>query len=302
MFKTESLIAFVLVAKYKSFTLAAKEQQQSTMAISKQISQLESRLQEPLFIRTTRIIKLTEFGENFLLRAKEILAQHDALDIWLDSRKGYLEGTIKVVAQDVQTYEETIFPWVGEFQRLYPDIKLVFEVNESPLDLNQHHHDIYWGIGEYLGIQSPSLKRRSLWQAQLGIFASPDYLKSHGMPKSIEELRGHKMIGHPHSNPNNILVIKSKSDPTGMDVVELDAPILTVSNQSNFAAQGLGLINALVDNHDIKDYLAKKQLIPVLEEHWLSSAEIYIYYQHAKIEQVKIRAFIDFFLSKRQFW
>ena len=66
MFKTESLIAFVLVSKYKSFTLAAKEQQQSTMAISKQISQLESRLQEPLFIRTTRIIKLTEFGENFL--------------------------------------------------------------------------------------------------------------------------------------------------------------------------------------------------------------------------------------------
>lgn len=302
MFKTESLIAFILVAKHKSFTLAAKDLELSTMAISKQISQLETRLEEPLFIRTTRIIKLTEFGEDFLRRAKDILIQHDSLELWLNSRKDNLVGTIKVVAQDVQTYEETIYPWVGEFQRLFPDIKLVFEVNESLLDLKKDCHDVYWGIGEYLGIQSPSLRKRSLWQAQLGIFASPEYLKQYGVPKNINDLKGHKMIGHPHSKPNNILVVKSQSNPNEMDSVELNAPILTVSNQSNFAVQGLGLINALVDNNDIKTYLEKKQLIPVLEEHWLPSAEIYIYYQHAKIEQLKIRTFIDFFLSKRKFW
>ncbi|GHB76092.1 LysR family transcriptional regulator [Psychrosphaera saromensis] len=302
MFKTESLITFVLVAKFKSFTKAAKEQKQTTMAMSKQISLLEERLQEPLFIRTTRIIKLTEFGEIFLSRAQEILAQHEALDTWLDSRKGSLKGTINVVAQDVQTYDETIFPWISEFQSLYPDIKLVFEVHESQLDININNHDIYWGIGHYLGDQHPSLVRRSLWKAQLGIFASPIYLNKYGVPKDLNDLSGHKMIGHPHSNPSNMLVVKSDQNELEMDCVEVDAPILTVSGQSKFAVQGLGLINALVDNHDIKNYLATNQLIPVLEPFWLSSAEIYIYYQHAKIEQIKIRSFIDFFLSKRQFW
>lgn len=302
MFKTESLTNFVLVAKYKSFTLAAKEQQQTTMAISKQISQLESKLNEPLFIRTTRIIKLTEFGEAFLLRAKQILSQHDALNVWLDARAGNLTGTIKVVAQDVQTYEETVYPWVSEFISLYPELNLVLEVNENLLDVNSHNHDIYWGVGEYLGVQHPSLKRRSLWQAQLGIFASPEYITKFGEPKTLEDLSDHKMIGHPHSKPPNVLIVNKQPNATEISTVELDTPILTVSGQSKLAVDGVGLINALVDNLDIKQYLANNQLVPVLKPFWIPSAEVYIYYQSAKIEQIKIRAFIDFFLSKRKYW
>ena len=87
-----------------------------------------------------------------------------------------------------------------------------------------------------------------------------------------------------------------------MEFVVLDAPMKTVSGQSKFAVSGLGLVNALVDNNDIKAYLANGQLLPVLEKYWYSSAEIYIYYHQVKLEQPKVRAFIDFFLSKRKYW
>lgn len=304
MFKTETLNAFVLVAKHRSFTLAANAHGQTPMAMSKQVSQLEKRLAEPLFERSTRKIRLTQFGREFLVHVQNILEQHDVLDNWLGARKGEFSGKLNIVSQSSQTYDETVFPWLAEFHQCYPNIELVFEVQESVIDIVKCPFDIYWGIDEYLGMQHPSLKRRSLWKAQLGIFASPKYLAKFGTPTSPSELKDHKMISHPHSDPSNALIVNkvAKSNQQKMEFEIVEAPIKTVAGQSKFAVQGLGLINALEDNHDIKDYIANHQLVPVLEEYWYSSAEIYIYYHQVKLEQPKVRAFIDFFLSKKNYW
>jgi len=304
MFKTETLIVFTLIAKHRSFTIAANVQGKTPMAMSKQISQLEKLLSEPLFERSTRKVRLTQFGEEFLHYAQQILGQHDFLEQWLESRQGILSGTINVIAQDQQTYDETIFPWLAEFHHLYPEVELVFEVQERMLDINKDPYDIYWGISDYLGIKHPNLKRRSLWQAQLGIFAAPSYLEKFGTPTTPSELQNHCMIGHPHQQPSNILIVNktANSKQQEMDFVQLEAPIKTVSGQAKFAVQGVGLINALVDNHDIKAYLASQQLVPVLEKYWHISSEIFLYYHQVKIEQPKVRAFIDFFLSKRKYW
>ena len=304
MFKTETLLAFILVAKHRSFTIAANVQSQTPMAMSKQVSQLEKRLGAPLFERTTRKIRLTEFGEEFLIRARNILDQHDVLSQWLESLQGHVSGSLKVLAQDVQTYTETVFPWLAEFHRLYPDVEVTLDVKENIIDIDQDAYDIYWGISDYLGAKHTGLKRRSLWKAQLGIFASPDYLTNFGTPTTPEELKGHRMIGHPHQQPSNILVVNktANSKQKEMECVSLEAPVKTVAGHSSLAVQGIGLINALVDNHDIKDCLAKQELVPVLEAYWYSSAEIYIYYHQVKLEQPKVRAFIDFFLDNRTSW
>lgn len=304
MFKTETLTAFVQVAKYGSFTAAANAQGQTPMALSKQVSQLESRLAEPLLERSTRKVSLTEFGEAFLLRAQQILGQHDSLAGWLEAQKGQVGGTLKVVTQSTQTYDETVFAWLAEFHQLYPDIKLEFDVQESIIDINKDAHDIYWGVADYLGQQHPGLKRRSMWKADFGIFASPQYLSEFGIPQMPDDLIHHRMIGHTHEQPGNLLVINKavNSNQTEMEYQLLQASVKTVSGHSALAVQGLGLINALVDNLDIKAYLVSGQLVPVLADYWYKNVEVYIYYQQVKSEQPKVRAFIDFFLSKRDQW
>ncbi len=304
MFKTETLTAFVQVAKYGSFTAAANAQGQTPMALSKQVSQLESRLTEALFERSTRKVSLTEFGESFLQRAQQILAQHDSLDSWLEARKGKVAGTLKIVTQSVQTYDETVFLWLAEFHQLYPDIELEFDVQENMIDINNDAHDIYWGVSDYLGQQHPGLKCRSMWKADYGIFASPAYLDKYGTPDIPDDLQKHRMIGHPHAQPGNLLVVNKtpNSKQTEMEYQLLPSPIKSVASHSDLAVQGLGLINALVDNLDIKTYLASGQLVPVLQDYWYQNVEVYIYYQQVKFEQPKVRAFIDFFLSKRGEW
>ncbi|GAA0297272.1 LysR family transcriptional regulator [Psychrosphaera haliotis] len=304
MFKTETLIAFVLVAKHRSFTLAAEEHQQTPMAISKQVSQLEQRLGSPLFERTTRKVNLTQFGQSFLIKANNILEQHEALQDWLETQSGEFTGSLKILSQDIQTYEETIFPWLAEFNQLYPDIELSFDVQENAIDIEQKPNDIYWGVADYLGQKHPGLKRRSLWKTKLGIFASPKYLAKYGTPQTPAELREHSMISHTHSQPDNALAVNQtpNSAQIEMEFEILNAPIKTVACHSKLAIDGLGLINALHDNNDIKQAVQNKQLVPVLTEYWYQNAEIYLYYHNVKIEQPKVRAFIDFFLSKRELW
>jgi DNA-binding transcriptional LysR family regulator len=304
MFKTETLLAFLQVARHGSFTKAANLQGQTPMAMSKQVSQLESRLGESLFERSTRKVKLTEFGQAFLARATHIFDQYDLLESWLESRQGKVVGTLRIVSQSGQTYDETVFPWLGEFHRLYPEIELHFDVEENVIDINEHPFDIYWGVADYLGNKHNGLKRRSLWRARYGIFAAPDYLARFGTPETPDDLASHHMVGHLHQQPGNILIVNKNPDSrqTDMEYVEIDAPIKTASSQVPLAVQGLGLVNALEDNHDVKSCLASGKLVPVLPEYWYSSAEIYIYYQQVKIEQPKVRVFVDFFLSKRPQW
>ncbi len=307
--KTEALTAFTQVAFLGSFTAAANHLGLTTMAISKQVAGLEKKLAEPLFERTTRKVKITQFGEEFLLQAEKILKQHDSLDYWLESRHGEAIGTLRVVAQYPEIYQETIFPWIAEFCETYPKIQLEFDIKENIIDIGKDQYDIYWGVGDYLGEKHSGLKRRSLWCSQYGIYASNDYIKKYGMPLKPDDLDGHNLIGYLHNQPNNILVLNkmeqkalNKRAKTTPDYRELNCPIKTVSGLAEIAVQGLGIINAPADDREIKRFLKKKKLVPLLENYWWPSAEIYLYYQQVKLEQSKVRVFIDYFLSKKEEW
>ena len=304
MLKTQTLIVFTQVALYQGFSAAARALGQTPMAISKQVSALEKQLGEPLFVRSTRQVKLTEFGEGFLRRAKQILEQHKQLEQWLDVRTETVSGRLTVVSQGALTFESTVFPWLGEFHRLYPHIELVFDLQEKAIDIAKDEFDIYWGVGEYLGDQHPGLVRRLMWRAPIGIYASPAYLERMGTPTTPDELAGHQVIGYPHEQPGHILVINETIDSqqTGMTYRHLDAPIKTVCSQTQLAEAGVGLINALTDNIDIVESVEKGTLVSVLEPYWYQDGEVYIYYQQVRYEQPKVRAFIDFFIGKRDDW
>lgn len=69
---------FVAAAEELHFTRAAARLFVAQQALSREIAQLERRLETPLFTRTTRRVALTPAGERLLDRARELLALHDA--------------------------------------------------------------------------------------------------------------------------------------------------------------------------------------------------------------------------------
>ncbi len=304
MFKTESLLAVKKVAEFQSFTKAALSLEQTPMAVSKQISGLEKKLNQPLFERTTRTVRLTEFGQQFLRHADQILQQHQLLDEWLTEDSDKVQGTIKVVAQSVEVYQATIYPWLSEFVEKFPELDLELDIDRGVIDIEASHHDIYWGVGAYLGKLKQGLRSRLLVKSEYGIFAAPSYLKKFGKPKHVHDLKNHQVIGYLHNQPNNILLHNSSDEGKENEVGYscLESKIKAVAGLIDLAAEGLGIINSATDEPSLLRALEEKKLVPVLQNYWWKNAEVFLYYHQVKYQQAKVRAFIDFFINKREQW
>ena len=65
MFGWEGVCEFVSVAEQGGFTPAARKLGVSVAQVSRQVAQLEDRLQAKLLLRTTRQVRLTELGDEF---------------------------------------------------------------------------------------------------------------------------------------------------------------------------------------------------------------------------------------------
>lgn len=98
-FKIAQLKHFILVVEEKSFYAAAKKSFRTQPAISLSIKDLETKLGEYLFEKSTaskrsKSINLTPFGEYFYLKAKELVENHDRIiqDVQLltNHKKGHL--------------------------------------------------------------------------------------------------------------------------------------------------------------------------------------------------------------------
>lgn len=119
---------FSLAAKYQSFSKVATALYISPPSVSKYIASLEGEIQRQLFIRDGRKIILTDFGENFLLYANEILEKEDAANYFLSSNKSdediryigiitHMEGAPSDFYTEILTAKRT-------FERAYPEIEV----------------------------------------------------------------------------------------------------------------------------------------------------------------------------------
>jgi DNA-binding transcriptional LysR family regulator len=79
-----SLRYFVAAAEELNFTRAAARLFVAQQALSREIQRLEARLGTKLFLRTTRRVTLTPDGQRLLVRARDLVARHDA--VWADVR------------------------------------------------------------------------------------------------------------------------------------------------------------------------------------------------------------------------
>src|ERR687894_1574693 len=121
--KLDTLLAFLAVARERSFTRAAAQLGVSQSALSHTLRALEERLGVRLLTRTTRSVATTPAGERLLAtigpRLEEIEAELDALSDFREKPA----GTIRITAGDHAT-ETILWPKLAKFLPHYPDIKV----------------------------------------------------------------------------------------------------------------------------------------------------------------------------------
>src|SRR5512144_844996 len=186
----DKLKVFHAAAEAGSFTHAGERLGLSQSAVSRQVSALEGELSVSLFHRHARGLILTEQGELLYRTAHEVFMKLEAARTKLTDSRERPNGELKVsTTPGIGVHWLT--PRLGEFLDLYPDIHIKLLVTEEELDLSMREADV--GIRMRQPSQ-PDLIQRKLFSVHSHAYASPEYLKRFGTPRTHEDLDNHRLL------------------------------------------------------------------------------------------------------------
>lgn len=183
---------FNAVVDAGSFVKAADALAMSKAAVSRYVGDMEKRLGVRLLHRTTRRLSLTEEGQVFYARSKELLAGLEEAEAELTSRSRAASGLLRVNAP-VTFGTLHLAPLWGVFKALHPGVTLDITLSDRVVDLVEEGIDVAIRIAK---LQSSSLVSKRLASTRLVLCASPQYLKLHGVPTHPAELTRHAVISY----------------------------------------------------------------------------------------------------------
>ncbi|QYY25793.1 LysR family transcriptional regulator [Diaphorobacter sp. MNS-0] len=253
---------FVRVAELASFTQAAEALGIPKASASTAVQQLETQLGTRLLHRTTRRVQLTQDGQAYYERCKDLLADVDELQSMFQHPDGAgLKGRVRI---DMSTgmARNVVVPRLPELLARHPGLEVELSSTERRVDVVREGFDCVLRTG---AVVDSSLVARPLGLARLVNCASPAYLRAHGTPRSLADLPGHRLV-------HFVNTLGARS--AGFEAVVDGAPVLTpmqgaltVNNAEAYMAgclAGLGLIQ--VPHLGVVDLLARGDLVEVLPQ------------------------------------
>ena len=183
-----ALLAFLAVARERSFTRAAAKLGVSQSALSHTIRGLEARLGLRLLTRTTRSVAPTEAGERLLRnvgpRFEEIEAELDSLSELRDKPAGTIRITTGEHAADA-----ILWPTLAKLLPKYPDIKVEINVELALTDIVTERYDAGVRFGEQVG--KDMIAVRIAPDMRMVVVGAPSYFAKRPVPKKPQDLVGH---------------------------------------------------------------------------------------------------------------
>ncbi|BBC73345.1 LysR family transcriptional regulator [Altererythrobacter sp. B11] len=189
---------FVTAARAGSFTLAAERLGLTKSSVGKTIARLEDRLGFRLFNRTTRLMRLTADGEAYLVACSAAIDEVTSVQSALSSSNQILSGRVHI-DMPIAFGRKVLLPILMAITRPHPDLSLSLTFTDATSDLLRDDVDLAIRFGT-LSDTSNLIARRLTSQRRV-ICASPDYLKTWGIPTALDDIRSHRCIVGAHRGP-----------------------------------------------------------------------------------------------------
>jgi LysR family transcriptional activator of dmlA len=287
----EDLRVFLAVVNKQSFAAAATELGQSPAYVSKRIQILEEALSARLLHRSTRGIRLTEEGERAQRWALRILDNFDQFIGDLSDSRTEPRGNVHICSS-FGFGRCHVAPAVAELAERYPQLSLRLDLYDRVIDLVAEGVDLEILVGDDIPEQHIGKK---LAQHQRILCASPDYLKAHGVPVSLEALTQHQC-----------LVLKERDNPFGIWSVTAEGEEQRIrvkgalsSNSGEVVLQWAlkhhGII--LRSQWDVQPYLDSGELVQVLPA-YSQPASVWAVYPTRLAESAKLRVCVESFQQR----
>lgn len=185
------LLAFLAVARERSFTRAAAQLGVSQSALSHTIRALEARLGVRLLTRTTRSVAPTEAGEQLFNKLAPRFEEIEADLAEVVELRDSPRGTLRISATDYAA-NAVLWPRLAEFMPRYPDIKIEITIDYGLTDIVAQRYDIGVRLGNQ--VAQDMIAVRVGPDLYMAMVASPAYLKNLPAPQVPEDLAAHNCI------------------------------------------------------------------------------------------------------------
>ncbi|MBK0325939.1 LysR family transcriptional regulator [Rhodobacteraceae bacterium F11138] len=289
----ESLRVFARVVELGSITSGGRDLRLTPAVASKRIKELEKHLGVRLFNRTTRSLSPTEVGKTFYDHALKVLDSIDNAEAVVANYSGSPRGVIRLTAP-LGAGRRIIAPLVPRFVEAYPDTRVQMRLSDRVVDILADKLDLAFFIG---APRDSNLKLRKIMDCRRVLCASPEYLARCGVPQTPDDLLSpdHNclLLRYPRS-PEYFWVLETDAGPRKLDVAGKfdadDGDVLT-----DWALGGRGIVNK--PRFEVTQQLRDGSLIEVLPDTPPVSAIFGCLYPHRKLQDPKIRQFVDFVIK-----
>jgi len=287
---------FVRVVEAGGFSAAGRDLGMTPSAISKLVARLEDRLGARLFRRTTRKQSLTQEGETFYRHCARIVADLEEAERAVTELGQVARGTLRVNAA-VNFGHHQIEPILAEFLARYPEMRVDLTLSDSYVNLVEEEIDVAIRAGH---LSDSSLMARRLCEFGRVIVATPDYLARHGTPRLPEELASHNCVLFGRQQPHLNNWPFTRPDGT-RQTITINGNVTANNGETvvQLALHGIGI--ARLAEFAVGPAIRRGMLVSLLaDRHHAERMPISAVYLPTKQAQPKVRAFVDFLISKFQ--
>src|SRR3954453_18996644 len=258
----DTLIAFLAVARERSFTRAAAQLGLSQSALSHTIRELEERLGVRLLSRTTRSVAPTEAGERLLRNVAPRLDDIEAELAAISELRERPAGTIRITATENAT-ETILVPKLAPLLREYPDIKVEIVIDYGLTDIVAQQYDAGVRSGEQ--VAKDMIAVRIGPDMRMAVVGAPAYFQQRTEPKTPQELLSHNCINLRLPQHGNLYAWEFERGKRELKVrVEGQLTFNGTSQLLNAALAGCGL--AYVPEAMVDAYLEEGRLRRILAD------------------------------------
>jgi DNA-binding transcriptional LysR family regulator len=290
-----SMRVFTEVVNEGSFSGAARTLDLSPAAVTRLVADLEDHLSIRLLQRSTRRLALTEAGDLYLKRVRQILQDVDDAEALAGQSSNDLSGVLRVQAPPVLASYH-IAPLLKEFRERYPEIRIDLDV-WAPKDPPIEDYDLTLLVADQH--YDANVIARKVIESQAVLVTSPEYLRRRGTPSEPKDLMEHDcLLIKPLGVRTKTWKLWRVQNPDQPVVLEVKAVVWAnhTSTLLQAALDGAGITSAPIDL--VAPYLARGELVRVLAPWITGQLTVYAAVPSRKYIPRRTQVFFDFMVEK----
>ena len=275
--RLEAMAMVLKVIELGSFSAAGRALRVPVPTLSRRVAELEAHLGARLLVRTTRKLSLTDAGEAYVQAARRILdavreAETQAAGEFIAPR-GELVLTAPLLFGRLY-----VLPVVTDFLAEYPQIDVRLVLSDRNAHLVDDQIDMAVRIG---ALPDSGMVATSVGTMRRVVCASPEWLRTYGVPERPEDLQGKPAV-----------VYASSFDAVARGLGDVRLVATTAEAVADAAARHVGVTRLL--QYQVAGMVADGRLKVVLQGYEEAPLPVHLLHAARGVMPLKMRVFMDF--------